>query len=132
MPFARPLSNLQQELLKIYGSNISEADLLHIKDYLARYFARKANSEADRPERDLKQNEVREAMGRYQTNSSTVFTQIVDSLRNKSESELKMLYLRMFQKELKDEWATLTKDADFSSTSEKDIVKAIQKNRYRG
>jgi hypothetical protein len=47
MSAARPLSNLQQELLKIYGSNISEADLLHIKDYLARYFAGKAISEAD-------------------------------------------------------------------------------------
>ena len=47
MSAARPLTNLQQELLKIYGSNISEADLLHIKDYLARYFAGKAIFEAD-------------------------------------------------------------------------------------
>lgn len=47
MSAARPLSNLQQELLKIYGSDISDADLLHIKDYLARYFAGKAISEAD-------------------------------------------------------------------------------------
>ena len=47
MPAAHPLSNLQQELLKIYGSNISDADLLHIKNYLARYFAGKAISEAD-------------------------------------------------------------------------------------
>ena len=47
MSAAHPLTNLQQELLKIYDSNISEADLLHIKDYLARYFAGKAISEAD-------------------------------------------------------------------------------------
>ena len=47
MSAAQPLSNLQQELLKIYGSNISDADLLHIKSYLARYFAGKAISEAD-------------------------------------------------------------------------------------
>ena len=47
MSAAHPLSNLQQELLKIYGSNISDTDLLHIKNYLARYFAGKAISEAD-------------------------------------------------------------------------------------
>jgi hypothetical protein len=47
MSAAHPLSNLQQELLKIYSSDISEADLKHIKNYLARYFAGKAISEAD-------------------------------------------------------------------------------------
>jgi len=47
MSAAHPLSNLQQELLKIYGSDISEAELLHIKNYLARYFAGKAINEAD-------------------------------------------------------------------------------------
>lgn len=43
-----PLSNLQQELLKLYSSNIDEADLLHIKKYLAKYFAEKAIAEADK------------------------------------------------------------------------------------
>ena len=47
MSAARPLSNLQQELLKLYSSDIEEADLLHIKTYLARYFADKAIGEAD-------------------------------------------------------------------------------------
>lgn len=42
-----PLSNIQQELLKLYSSNIDEADLLHIKKYLADYFANKAIREAD-------------------------------------------------------------------------------------
>lgn len=42
------LSNLQQELLKLYSSNIEDADLLHIKRYLARYFADKAINEADK------------------------------------------------------------------------------------
>lgn len=41
------ISNLQQELLKIYSSDISEEDLLHIRRYLAKYFAEKAISEAD-------------------------------------------------------------------------------------
>jgi hypothetical protein len=45
---ARPLSNLQQELLKLYSADISDADLLHIKHYLARYFAFKAIGEADK------------------------------------------------------------------------------------
>lgn len=48
MSVAQPLSNMQQELLKLYSSNIDEADLLHIKRYLAKYFAAKAIDEADR------------------------------------------------------------------------------------
>lgn len=47
MPSAQPLSNLQQELLKLYASNINEADLEHVRRYLAKYFANKAISEAD-------------------------------------------------------------------------------------
>lgn len=42
------LSNIQQELLKLYSFNIAEADLLNIKRYLAKYFASKAIEEADR------------------------------------------------------------------------------------
>ena len=41
MSAARPLSNLQQELLKLYSTDIGEADLLHIKRFLATYFAKK-------------------------------------------------------------------------------------------
>ena len=48
MSEARPLSNIQQELLKLYSSDISEDDLLHIKNYIARYFAFKAIGEADK------------------------------------------------------------------------------------
>ena len=42
------ISNIQQELLKLYAANIADADLLNIKRYLARYFASKAIDEADR------------------------------------------------------------------------------------
>jgi hypothetical protein len=45
---AQPLSNLQQELLKLYSTDIDEADLVHIKNYLAKYFANKAIQEADK------------------------------------------------------------------------------------
>ncbi|HRE51653.1 MAG TPA: hypothetical protein PK339_09535 [Flavitalea sp.] len=41
------LSNLQQELVKLYSSDIKEEDLLNIKKYLASYFANKAIDEAD-------------------------------------------------------------------------------------
>ncbi|HEX8356575.1 MAG TPA: hypothetical protein VF610_04155 [Segetibacter sp.] len=41
------LTNLQQELLKLYSTDIDEQDLLHIKSYLATYFALKAIKEAD-------------------------------------------------------------------------------------
>ncbi len=45
---AQPLTNMQQELLKLYSSNVEEADLLHIKRCHAKYFASKAIAEADR------------------------------------------------------------------------------------
>ena len=44
----KPMSNIQLELLKVYASNISEEDILHIKDYLARYFMQKAITEANK------------------------------------------------------------------------------------
>ncbi|ANH81107.1 hypothetical protein A8C56_09060 [Niabella ginsenosidivorans] len=47
MPSTRTLSNLQQELIKLYSTDIKEEDLLHIKRYLASYFANKAIDEAD-------------------------------------------------------------------------------------
>jgi hypothetical protein len=47
MSAAHSLSNIQQELLKLYSSNIAETDLLNIKRYLAKYFASKAIDEAD-------------------------------------------------------------------------------------
>lgn len=61
----------------------------------------------------------------------SAFAQMVDKLRNKSEAELKMLYLRFFKNDLTDEWKKITKDAGLKKASEGDIIKAIQKNRYR-
>ncbi|MEL6863414.1 MAG: hypothetical protein AAFP19_03300 [Bacteroidota bacterium] len=43
----RPLTNLQIELLKIYSFDISEEQLMEIKDILSRYFADKATGEMD-------------------------------------------------------------------------------------
>ena len=39
------LTNLQLELLKLFSYQISEQDLLNVKDLLARYFAKKATQE---------------------------------------------------------------------------------------
>lgn len=41
------LSNLQQELLRLYGNNVSEETLLEIKGILARYFADRASNAMD-------------------------------------------------------------------------------------
>lgn len=60
----------------------------------------------------------------------SAFAQMVDKLRNKSEAEIKILYLKFFGNELKEEWQNITKEADFSNATAKDIIKAIQKNRY--
>ena len=46
MPTATKLSNIQQELLKIYSKDISDKELEEVKIILARYFAKKASSKA--------------------------------------------------------------------------------------
>lgn len=61
----------------------------------------------------------------------STFAQMVDKLRNKSEEELKLLYMRFFSNELLDEWEKITHDADFKDADDKEIVKAIQRNRYK-
>ena len=62
--------------------------------------------------------------------SPSPFAQLVDRLRDKSEAELKMLYLQFFKTELADEWAAITEPADFSGVSEEEIIKRIQQTRY--
>ncbi len=42
------MSNLQLELLRLYGNGVSEESLLEIKIILARYFADKATDAMDR------------------------------------------------------------------------------------
>ena len=61
----------------------------------------------------------------------SVFAQIVDKLRGKSEEELKLLYMKLFSSDLKKEWQEITAEGNFENVSDEDIVKAIQKNRYR-
>ena len=41
-------SNIQLELLKLYSTDVQENELLEIKKYLAKYFAKKAIKKADR------------------------------------------------------------------------------------
>lgn len=43
-----PLSNLQQEILKIYSHNLPDEQLLDVKRILAKYFLDKALDEADK------------------------------------------------------------------------------------
>lgn len=43
----QPFSNLQLELLSLYTRNISEAELLQIRDMLARFFADRATKRAN-------------------------------------------------------------------------------------
>ncbi len=42
-----PLSNLQLELLKLYGSGVSDEDLGAINSLIVTYFAKKAQDSAD-------------------------------------------------------------------------------------
>ncbi|WP_064197813.1 MULTISPECIES: hypothetical protein [Emticicia] len=43
-----PLSNLQLELLKLYGSGVSDEDLAAINGLIVNYFAKKAQDSADK------------------------------------------------------------------------------------
>lgn len=42
------MSNLQLELLRLYGNGVSEENLLEIKTILAKYFAEKATAAMDK------------------------------------------------------------------------------------
>jgi len=41
-PVRQPLSNVQLELLKIFSTNLEEADLKELKDVLAQFYAKKS------------------------------------------------------------------------------------------
>ena len=60
----------------------------------------------------------------------SLFAQIVDKLRLKSDEELKALYLNFFGPDLKSEWKNITENSDFKDVTEEDIIKAIQQKRY--
>lgn len=70
-------------------------------------------------------------MDTVQMSSNSAFSEMVDKLRNKSEEELKLLYLKFFSNELNDEWKEITKESNFNNTSDHEIIRAIQKQRYR-
>lgn len=45
---AQPLSNVQEELLKLYSQNLSQDELNELKTVLGKYFAERATKEADK------------------------------------------------------------------------------------
>ncbi len=45
---SKPLSNVQEELLKLYSANLSLDELKELKTVLGKYFALKATKEADK------------------------------------------------------------------------------------
>lgn len=60
----------------------------------------------------------------------SLFALIVDKLRYMDEAELKLAYIKLFRKELEEEWKDITAGADFSKVTDKEIEEAIQKERY--
>ncbi len=60
----------------------------------------------------------------------STFAKIVDKLRDKSEEDLKLLYLKFFRDDLIKKWENLTSEMNFGDTTDEDMVKAIQKKRY--
>lgn len=45
---SEPLSNVQEELLKLYSTNLSPEELEELKTVLGKYYALKATKEADK------------------------------------------------------------------------------------
>lgn len=45
---SQPLSNVQEELLKLYSQNLSLEELKELKTILGKYFAHKATKESDK------------------------------------------------------------------------------------
>ena len=58
------------------------------------------------------------------------FALILDKLRYMDEAELKLAYVKLFRKELEEEWKNMTSKGDFSKVTDKDIRDAIQKEYY--
>lgn len=46
--YSQPLSNVQEELLKLYSANLSPEELEELKIVLGKYYARKASKSADK------------------------------------------------------------------------------------
>jgi len=42
-----PLSNVQIELMKLFSTNLSDKELIELKDMLGKFYADKATSQAD-------------------------------------------------------------------------------------
>lgn len=45
--FSQPLSNVQEELLKLYSTDLSEKELQELKTILGKFYAKKAIKTAD-------------------------------------------------------------------------------------
>ncbi|MEL7426659.1 MAG: hypothetical protein AAFN81_26940 [Bacteroidota bacterium] len=46
--FDKPLTNLQLELIKLFSLDLSEEQLMEVKQMLSKYFAEKASDEMDK------------------------------------------------------------------------------------
>ena len=61
----------------------------------------------------------------------SVFAQMVDKLRTKTDAELKMLYMQFFKDEFTNDWKNITGEADFNIVTDNEIVAAIENKRYK-
>ena len=62
---------------------------------------------------------------------NVLYKQIVNSLKTKSEEELKLLYLSLFADDLQKEWKSITQKANFGRITEKELVSKISKTKRR-
>jgi hypothetical protein len=60
LPIQQPFTNLQLELLSLYARNVSDEELLQIRDMLARFFADRATKRANEvwQEKGLDEKEI--------------------------------------------------------------------------
>jgi hypothetical protein len=59
-----------------------------------------------------------------------LYKQIVNSLKTKSEEELKLIYINLFADDLQKEWEIITQKSNFGSITKKELISRIRKTKH--
>lgn len=61
-------------------------------------------------------------MGAKEPSSNSTYNKMVNKLRNKTEEELEVLYLKFFIDDLRNEWKEITNGGNFQKALEENII----------
>lgn len=69
-------------------------------------------------------------MDTKEQSSNSTYNKMINKLRNKTEEELQLLYLKFFVDDLRNEWKEIANEGNLQKASDEDIIRAIQRQRY--